>query len=121
MSIPPTTQNETPSPFLFSTCVPEKGDWDSSIPVTSEKIGHFVFKNHVPEQPLDLVSSQGFSGWTEIDKCLVCKGGPFATTWEVVLEWGDTGKLETISEVCATCLNTMNNSIVRNKRPDKRW
>lgn len=79
-------------------------------------VGSFYnWKNFVPNEPLDLVSVQLWVGCTEIDKCKVCFGGPFAGTYEISLEWGDTKKYEYISEVCRKCLCTLNNELIRNK------
>jgi len=75
----------------------------------------YEWTNFTPHEPLDLVSVQPWVGWTEIEKCKVCRGGPFACTYEISLEWGDTKKYEYISEVCGKCLCFLNNELIRNK------
>ena len=75
----------------------------------------YQWEKRVIDQPLDLCSVQLWVGWTEIDKCKVCKGGPFCKTYEVVMEWGDTKQYEYISEMCADCLHTLNVTYIRNK------
>lgn len=95
--------------------------WNNNyILVTDKKIGHFVFENRVDGEPIDLAGVQKFEGWTDIDICKICSKGFFATTFEVLLEWGSTEKYERISEVCRKCLNTINLTIVRNKF-DNKW
>jgi hypothetical protein len=75
----------------------------------------YKWENFVPNEPLDLVSVQLWVGITEIDKCKVCLGGPYASTYEISLEWGDTKNYEYISEVCSKCLCFLNNELIRNK------
>lgn len=94
-------------------------EWDGVMTPTG--LGKFVFKNYVLEQPLDFSSIQRWDGWCDIDICKICEGGPYATTYEVVFEWGDTKKYEYVSEICLRCLNLLNNNIIRNKAVDKEW
>ena len=92
-------------------------NWDGVMKASG--LGNFVFTNYVPDQPLDFSSTRKWDGWTDVDKCKICAGGPYSTTYEVDLEW-DTGKHEHIREVCIRCLNQLN-SIVRNKQTNKEW
>ena len=75
----------------------------------------YKWNNRVPNEPLDLYSVQCWDGWTEIDTCKVCKEGPFQSTYEIHLEWGDTKTYEYISEICASCLHILNKNYIRNK------
>lgn len=90
---------------------PEQQD----LTITDGKMGNFNFKNQIEGEPLDLVSLTLHTSWgINIDSCKVCGEGPFAESYEVTFEWGDTKKYEYISEVCSRCLNIINREIVRN-------
>lgn len=84
-------------------------------------LGQFLFKNRVPGEPLDFASALRWDGWTDVDTCKICGGGPYSSTYEIKFEWGDTRKFEYISEVCIRCLNLLNNKVVRNKQVNKEW
>lgn len=77
--------------------------------------GFYKWENRIYGEPLDLVTVQEWTGWTAIEMCKVCKGGPFVETYEVRLEWGDTKNYEYISEMCWDCLYKLNTNYVRNK------
>lgn len=76
------------------------------------------WKNMVEGEPMDLVSVQRWDGWTEIDYCMVCKKGPFVSTYEVQLQWGDTEQREYVREMCSDCLHKLNKKYIRNKSPN---
>jgi hypothetical protein len=93
--------------------------WDGVMKV--DGLGKFVFENYVSGEPLDMISITKWNGWTDTDKCKICDGGPYSTTWEIDFQWGDTDKFEYISEVCIRCLNLLNNQVIRNKQTGKEW
>src|SRR6266576_2863203 len=70
-------------------------DWVGKL--EGNKLGVFTFKNRQENEPLDLVSTQMWSSWgIDTDKCKICDGGPYSSTYEISLEWGDTKKYEYI-------------------------
>ena len=81
-------------------------EWDGHI--NGFRCGGHKFKNYVPNETLTLTAiTKHCNDFYAMDNCLVCKEGPFGSTYEIKLEWGETGKSEYISEVCYDCLETL--------------
>ena len=56
---------------------------------------------------ISIFSIQQWDGWTAIDKCKVCNGGPFCSTYEVNWDIVHTKEQKYCSEMCIGCLRNM--------------
>ena len=56
---------------------------------------------------VSIFSIQQWDGWTAIDKCKVCNGGPFCSTYEVNWDIVHTKEQKYCSEMCIGCLRNM--------------
>ena len=94
-------------------------EWDGAL--KEEGLGLFAFQNRLSGEPLDLVSTCQWNGWTTIDFCKICGSGPHYTTYEVIFEWGDTGSREYVGEICSQCMNHIYTTIIRNNAQPKTY
>jgi hypothetical protein len=109
----------TPSEFLHSqSCC---SNYKLELPFTNKLIHDNILKHPFYGLQLDMARvthwcSSGFYG--PVDNCKVC--GMLDDCNEVSLEWGDSGNMEYISEMCLGCTRKIWHEC-RNYVPGKRY